>query len=257
MKLLIIDDEQTAIRDLSMVLNDIDKTCEIDSASSADQALSLCRSNDYDVIFLDINMPGKSGLTIAKDIKSVSPDANIVMVTAYPQYALDALRLYVSGYILKPAEESEVREALLHLRNPLSSKRSGLFVRCFGDFEVFYDAEPVKFRRSKTKEMFAYLIDRRGSSVTGSQLRVVLWEDDGDRFSNYFSQLTHDIKNVMEEIGCGDVLAISRNAYAIVPEKIDCDLYRVLKSDHDFMTHYKGEYMSQYSWAEYRTGSRI
>lgn len=255
MKLLIIDDEQTAIRDLSMVLNDIDKTCEIDSASSADQALSLCRSNDYDVIFLDINMPGKSGLTIAKDIKSVSPDANIVMVTAYPQYALDALRLYVSGYILKPAEESEVREALLHLRNPLSSKRSGLFVRCFGDFEVFYDAEPVKFRRSKTKEMFAYLIDRRGSSVTGSQIRAVLWEDDQDdrdRLSNYFSQLTYDMKSTMDEIGCGDVLDISRNAYAVITERIPCDLFRALKSDNDYLSHYTGEYMSQYSWAEYR-----
>ena len=260
MRYLIIDDEQSAIRDLSTVLSWIEPESLITGVSNGEEAIELCRENVYDVIFLDIDMPGKSGLTLAKEIKEIRPAINIIVVTAYPQYALDALRLYVSGYILKPAEKSELREALNNLRNPIVSSKNGLFVRCFGDFEVFYNGEPVKFKRTKTKEMFAYLVDRYGSTVTGAQLRAVLWEDDmddNDRLSNYFSQLTRDIKNTFEEIGCSDVIDISRNAYAVIPEKIPCDLYRELLKDRDFWSGYAGEYMSQYSWAEYRRGGHF
>ena len=254
MRLLIIDDEQPAIRDLTVVLSEVEPDAVIESTVSQEDAVSMCREHEYDVAFLDINMPGKGGLALAKELKAVRPMINIIIVTAYPQYALDAHRLYVSGYILKPAGETEVREAMRNLRNPILTNREGLYVRCFGDFEVFYNGEPVRFKRSKTKEMFAYLVDRHGSVVTGGQLRTILWGDemaDEGRLSNYFSQLTHDIKSTFDEIGCGDVLDISRNAYAVVPDKINCDLYRELKKDHDFLSHYTGEYMSQYSWMEF------
>ncbi len=255
MKYLIIDDEPAAIRDLSMVVSDVDPEAVIDTATNTDAAFELCKKDTYDILFLDINMPGKDGITLARELKDIMPMGNIIMVTAYPQYALDALQLYVSGYILKPAMEDDIREALKNLRNPVASRTDGFYARCFGDFEAFYNGQPIRFRRTKTKELLAYLIDRRGSVVTGAQLRAVLWEDeseDGDRLSNYFSQLTRDIKATLEEIGCEDILKIKRNAYSIAPDKISCDLYRALENDPKFFDHYTGEYMNQYSWAEFR-----
>ncbi len=255
MKYLIVDDEPDAIRDLSMVVTEIDDHAVIDTATNADNAYFLCTQDSYDVIFLDVNMPGKNGLTLAGELREIVPFLNTIIVTAHEEYALDALRLYVSGYIVKPARSDEVREALDNLRNPVVSRQKGFTARCFGDFEAFYDGNPIRFRRSKTKEMLAYLIDRRGSVVSGAQLRAVLWEDeleDTDRLSNYFSQLTRDIKTTLEELGCDDVLVIKRNAYAIVAEKITCDLYKALDNDPHFMDHYTGEYMNQYSWSEFR-----
>ena len=256
MKILVVDDEPAAVRDLSMVLNDVSEDFDIDSAGDAPEAISLCEKHSYDVLFVDIDLPGMSGLNLAKRIKELHPAANIIMVTAYPQYALDAHKLFVSGYILKPAMENDIKAVLSNLRYPVASEQSGLYVRCLGDFEAFYDGEPIRFHRSKTKELFAYLVDRRGSVVSGSMLRAILWEDDtgdGERLSNYFSQLTRDIKNTLEKLGCDDVLKISRNAYAIVPEKISCDYYRAIERDPDFWSHYNGEYMNQYSWGEYRS----
>ena len=255
MKYLIIADKPKDIRDLSVVLCDIDTDAVIDTALNSDNAFELCKKDTYDVIFLEIAMSDGKGLNLAEKLKELMPLVNMVIVTEGKDYAYDALRLYVSAYILKPVTIKDVREALSNLRNLIASEQKGLSARCFGDFEIFFNGHPVRFRRTKTKEMLAYLIDRRGSVVSGAQLRAVLWEDeqeDTERLSNYFSQLTRDIKATLEEVGCPEAIAVKRNAYAVVPDKISCDLYRALEKDPKFMDGYKGEYMSQYSWSEFR-----
>ena len=254
MKYLIVDDEPEAIRHLSGVVTQTDDHAIIDTATNTEDAYYLSTHDTYDVFFVDIKMPGKNGLELAEDLKSIKPFVNIIFVTAHPEYALEAHRLYVSGYIVKPAKSLEVSEALKNLRHPVVFRHKGFSARCFGDFEAFYDGRPIRFRRSKTKELLAYLIDRRGSVVTGAQLRAVLWEDKADtqQLTDSFSQLTRDLKTTLEELGCRDILLIKRNAYAVAPDRIPCDLYRALDNDPLFMEGYTGEYMSQYSWSEFR-----
>ena len=112
MNILIVDDEVTALRDLARVLRDAAPEATVETADGAKKALASCRKQAFDVAFLDITMPDKDGLTLAKELKQLCPLLNIVMVTAYPQYALDAMHLYVSDYILKPARRDEVRRAM-------------------------------------------------------------------------------------------------------------------------------------------------
>ena len=160
MKILLVDDEAGALRDLLRVMEKAAPGDEIVTARESKAALSLCGEQRFDAVFLDIKMPDMDGLTLTSEIKRICPMTNIIIVTAYPNFALDALRLYVSDYILKPARPEDVRQALLNLRHPVSDTRKGLYVQCFGHFEVFYDGQPVRFRRTKVKELFAYLIDR-------------------------------------------------------------------------------------------------
>lgn len=258
MNILIVDDEQTAIRNMVRVLKKIVPEACTYKADSAQAAISFCRETLFDVVFLDINMPDMDGLSLAKQIKKLGPNTNIVMVTAYPEYALDALKLYVSDYILKPVVTEDVRKALIHLRNPVQEHRKGLYVRCFGSFAVFYDGKAVKFGRAKTKELFAYLIDRKGAECSNAELRAVLWEDEVKNDENqrhYFAQLVYELRMKLEELGCTDIFSQSRDAYAIVPDKIECDYYRALDKDPAALASYEGEYMSQYEWAEMRIGS--
>ena len=258
MHFLIVDDELTAAADLKNVLLSIMPEAEIITKDTAGDALKVCKKQEFDVVFLDIRMPGKDGLTLAKEIRAIRPMVNIVMVSAYPQYALDAFRLYASGYILKPAMKDEVQEVLSNLRNPVTQETKGLYVRCFGNFEVFYDGEAVRFSRAKTKEMFAYLIDRRGASATNAELRAVLWDDDAsdsEKQRGYFAQITRDLRNKLKELGCEDIYEQSRDSYAIRPERIECDYYKALEKDPAGVARFQGEYMSQYSWGEMRLAS--
>ena len=260
MTALIVDDEPSAIADLKNVLVSIEPEAKIMTADVADDALNICREHDFDVVFMDINMPGKDGLTLAKEIRAIRPMINIVIVSAHQQYALDAFRMYASGYVLKPVMKDELREALSNLRNPVKKETKGLYVRCFGSFEMFYDGEVVRFKRSKTKELFAYLIDRRGASATNAELRAVIWGDevvDQEKQRTHFAQITMDLRNTLKELKLEDIYEQSRDSYAIRPEKIACDYYMALERDPRSMAMFQGEYMSQYSWAEMRLASMM
>ena len=68
MKILIVDDERTALRDLERALGKVVPEAGIDSADEVDMALALCREREYDVVFLDIHMPERDGLSLAKEM---------------------------------------------------------------------------------------------------------------------------------------------------------------------------------------------
>ena len=113
MNVLIVDDEQTALNNLERVLKKVVTNVIITKADEAEYALKLCRDNMYDIVFLDINMPDKDGLTLAEEIKKLIPIVNIIIVTAYPEYALEAYKLYVSDYIMKPVIKEDLKKLWL------------------------------------------------------------------------------------------------------------------------------------------------
>lgn len=257
MKVLIVDDERTALKNLSRVLSKVTEDASVYMADQVEEALKLCREFEFDIVFLDINMPDKDGLTLAKEMKEIRPMINIVIVTAYPEHALEAYKLYVSDYITKPVIKEDLKNALCNLRYPVLQNRKGLYVQCFGSFKVTFDGEAVIFGREKTKELFAFLIDRKGAQCTNAQIRAALWgdrENDHAKQSHYLAQITYELRAKLEELGVGDVFVHSRNSYAVIPEKIPCDYYQALGQSSHGLAGYDGEYMSQYEWAETRVG---
>ena len=123
---------------------------------------------------------------------------------------------------------------------------------------MFYDGEPVRFGRAKVKELFAYLIDRRGASATNAEIRAALWGDevkDDRKQRTYFSQIVYGLRAKLEELGCEDVFVQSRDSYAVSMEKIPCDYYSALRGDAQVLARYEGGYMQQYEWALLRVGT--
>ena len=255
--ILIVDDEKRARRDLERVVKSVVSDVEIFQAEGAKECLEIVTERHFDVIFLDINMPGMEGITLAGEIKKLRPLTNIVFVTAYPQYALDAHQLFVSGYLLKPALPDDVKNVLANLRHPVETKKEGLFIKCFGNFDVFYNGENIHFGRQKAKEMLAYLIDRRGASATNAEIRSILWGDnvsDDDSQKKYFSQIVFSLRETLRSIGEENILVQSRDSYSVQTDLINCDYYNALDHDNQALSSYEGEYMSQYEWAEGRVG---
>ena len=93
--------------------------------------------------------------------------------------------------MLKPIRAEALLEELGDLRHPVQRGDDLLHVRTFGDIEVFFHDQPLIFRYQKTKEMLAYLIDRRGAMVESDTLITILWGGETDR-SNYFKQIGKD-----------------------------------------------------------------
>ena len=147
MKVLVADDERFSLEDTAAAIKEAVSDIELFKASDYRIALDICRENRIDVAFLDIEMPGITGLELAKQLKDLNPDINIVFVTGHVEYALDAHAVFASGYLVKPADVSDVEKVLRNLRNPVHEKNL-LKVHCFGNFEVFAYNRPVLFRRA-------------------------------------------------------------------------------------------------------------
>lgn len=256
MKILIADDEYMVLQENREVVEAVCPDAEIMTAGNYLEALQIVGETGIDVVLLDIEMPGITGLELAKRIRELNPEVNIIFATAYSEYAVEAFSMYASGYLLKPLTREAWKTALENLRHPVQEEQKKLQVQCFGKFEVFYHGKPVPFARAKAKEIFAYLIDIKGAAANTGELCAILWEDSTEVEKNrhYLRNLLADLKRALRQCGAEDVLIIRRNQFSIDTGKVDCDYYRYLNGEKETGSSYEGEYMSQYSWAEHAVG---
>ena len=247
MKILLVDDEKLQLIRLLNIVKKVLPDSEILSYTNPVLAFKENENNLIDIAFLDIEMPEINGIQLAKKLKKINPKINVIFVTAYDNYALDAYKLHASGYVTKPVNEKKVKDELEGLRYDVELKPSKkLQVKCFGNFEVFYNGVPLKFARSKSKELFAYLIDREGAAINVNELNAVLWDDDDHK--SYFRNLVSDITATLKSVGLDDVFIKRHNECFIDISKVDCDAYEYKNNNPDAIRAYRGEYMIQYSW---------
>ncbi len=263
MKILAVDDEVIALKTLELKIKQCEAECELTLFTSPTKALEWTENNDFDIAFLDINMRGMDGLTLASNIKIRHPNAHIVFVTGYTEYAVKAFKLKATGYLVKPIDVDDLRAELEYVKSHTDSaqqtkRRKNLFIQCFGNFEVFLDGKPLSFHRKKSKEVLAYLIDRKGATVSISEIASILWEDGVFDISrtNQIHTFLHDLAKTFKAVGEDNILIKSRNAVSVDTSKFDCDFYDCIKGDPAAINEYTGEYMLQYSWAEL-TGGKL
>ena len=242
-----VDDEPLMLGALVKAVKASADITAVTDFTSGEDALDFVKNNPVDVAFLDINMRGMGGLSLAEKIIAFCPDCKIVFCTGYEEYALAAFKLHASGYLLKPVSAKDVQAEIDNIKR-IRQIEKPLVVKCFGNFEVYAKGEKLTFKRSKTKELFAFLVDRNGAGVTVAEIGVVLWENNEDQKNqNYIHQLFRDLRQSLEAVGVGEIFERNHYFYSINPQKIDCDYYTYLKTGKP---EFFGEYMSQYSWAE-------
>jgi two-component SAPR family response regulator len=246
-----VDDEPLMLSALTKAVQASADITAVADFTSCEDALEFIKSNRVDVAFLDINMRGMGGLSLAEKIIGIHPDCKIIFCTGYEEYAIAAFKLHASGYLLKPVSAEAVQAEIDHIIGVRQTEKQ-LVVKCFGNFEVYAQGKPMTFKRSKTKELFAFLVDRNGAGVTVAEIGVVLWENNEDQKNqNYIHQLFRDLRQSLEAVGAEEIFERNRYFYSVNPLKIDCDYYNYLKYGKP---EFFGEYMSQYSWAEQTCG---
>ena len=250
---LIVDDEPLILKDMERQLKElVPAGSQILTCTNPVDAIALAGTVSIQVAFLDISMPQMSGIDCAKQLQAISSDINIIFTTAYDEYMVNAWNLFASGYLLKPVMQSDLKNALSHLRYPIELPGSKLTVRCFGNFECFFNGQPVLFSRTQSKEFLAYLVDRRGVMVEQNELRSILWEaeKDTEQKKSYIRSIASDLRSSFAKLGLEDVLMHQRGRYGINTQAISCDFYSYLDGDIDAIRGYNHEYMKQYAWAQ-------
>ena len=245
MRVFVIDDEPNVLEALHEAIGSAAPGAEIFDFCRGQAALEAVVEKRFspDVVFSDIHMPEMNGLQLAAAMKKAAPDARIVFVTAYSQYALEAWKRHVHGYLMKPVTAEDIRDTLDNLHMPPAPvPQDKLRVQCFGHFEVFWHDRPVIFMRKQSKELFAFLIDREGSACTSEEIAAALWENESDMKAagERIRKIISDLKATLKEIGMEDVLIRQRRQLAVRRDLIDCDYYRMLEGDMTAVNAYRG-----------------
>ena len=222
------------------------------------EALEWLGTHPVDLALLDIDMPEINGLMLAEQLKRRHPDAAIIFLTAFPQYAVQAFKLRATGYLLKPVSPLELEEEVAYAcaRKPRHSA-GHIVAQTFDNFEILVDGETLAFRRAKSKELLAYLIDRNGKGVTRPDIFAALWEDAPyDRtMQKYLDVVVRSLRETLRDAGIEEILEVKSGNLRIRPEQLDCDLYRFLEGEAEAVNAFRGEYMQDYSWAIFNTES--
>lgn len=258
MRILVADDEALARKMLVGTIKEACADAEILAFATPSEALEIARGTPCDAAFLGVHTRGMNGLELAARLKEIITDVNIIFVADCDRYAIDAISMRASGYLIKPVTADMVRRELANLRHSTSQDaRPLLNVHCFGAFEV-YDAagRSVYFKRSKAKETFAYLVHRQGASCTIRELAAVLFEDAPYdlKQQRYMQQIIFSMMQALKGVNAEKAVHKQYNSLSLDVSLIACDYYSFCRQPEAGEERFRGEYMSQYAWAEFMTG---
>src|SRR5690625_2416915 len=185
MRVILIDDERLALEVLKISLLEIDGMEIVGMFTDPEQAREEMSQLKVDVVFLDMEMGSIHGLAFAEELMTIYPHVEVVFVTAYSEFAVEAFEVNAVDYLLKPVNVERLKKTIHKLDEKLKlyGKDSGdefeeLFIQAMGHFRLFdkYQTE-VKWRTRKAKELFAYLWHHRGHAIHKARIIEDLWWD--------------------------------------------------------------------------------
>ena len=117
--IIIVDDNEIIISESMFVLEKVVPNATITGFNWPQEAIDYAKTNRIDLAILDIEMGIASGLDLCRTLLEINPCTNVVYLTAFPDYALDAWKTDACGFMVKPLTSEEVRRQLKNLRYPL------------------------------------------------------------------------------------------------------------------------------------------
>ncbi len=281
MKAILVDDERLALMQLNKLLGDMSGIEVIGSYMEPNQAIEAVGALRPDVVFLDINMPEIYGLRAAELMQEVCPAVEIVFVTAYDEYAVQAFELNALDYVMKPIQRDRLARTVQRLQQSVEAVRkleeeplqnSSVLIRCLQTMQIeFPGKEPIalKWRTAKAQELFAYLFHHRGQLVRKGELFEMLWPDfEMEKAKTHLYTTIYQVRQDLKRMGADiEIRSLSiKEGYMLDASRIRIDVEEWEQAiraagavneqnwqEHQrFFEMYTGDYMADfdYLWAE-------
>jgi len=261
LRIAVLDDERHALELFESVAESFEDISHCGLFNDADDLLAYLEANSLDVLFLDIEMPGKSGMQLAEELCEIRPEISIVFVTAYSEYAVEAFELSVFDYILKPVSAERLRKTMNRIgkdRQSIKPASKRITIHCFQRFECKADETVFPLNHlMKAKELLAFLVSRKGAVTSWEQITEALWPDmNYEKAHNNLYITTYRLRKWLSENNLSQIFESGRNSYRVVPSEFSCDLYDLEKAvkegdEKRISLLYNGEFLEEdgYEWA--------
>ncbi|UHA73542.1 response regulator [Paenibacillus sp. 481] len=276
MKTMIVDDEIMALRSMHNHLNHFADLEVVGLFQDPREALKLANEEHIDLIFLDIEMPEINGMVLAELLLEAQPHVQIVFVTAYSEYAIEAFEVNALDYILKPVQRTRLAKTLQRcsVQEGNMTKRAAHPAQtlcCMAYLHLRDEQQNVhlfQWRTLKAQELFAYLLHYRGQTVRKESILEWLWtEVDIDKASSLLHTTIYQIRRIIKLTHMDITIKYSDGGYRLDLGNIHLDvelwereIHSALPATVDTLTYkqqlldrYQGDYFGdhEYLWAEH------
>lgn len=130
-------------------------------------------------------------------------------------------------------------------------EKQNIFIKTFGGFDVFVNGSQIHFSSEKAKEMLAILVDKRGSSVSLSQMAWLLYEQSSEQTAkNNLRVIYYRLRKILEDSGIDHILIKKRGSYAVDASSFTCDVYEFVEGNPSYVPLFMGNYMPGYEWGK-------
>ncbi|MBE7721858.1 response regulator [Lacrimispora indolis] len=179
MRAILVDDEEMLLREMERLLASYPDLEIAGSYTDPMEALREIESTRPELAFLDIEMRTLSGLELAERLLQRNPDLNVLFVTAYNQYAVEAFEINAIDYILKPVRPERLEKTMERIRRKrgIPQPPETLRIQFFGKFSIYLGKEAVKWNRSKPRELLAYFLANEGIWLDKFKICDDLWPE--------------------------------------------------------------------------------
>lgn len=277
-RVIIVDDEKISLELMERKLLEVGGVEIINTFSDAETVKNKLSELDFQVIFLDIEMTGLSGLELAELIQEWNNSIYIVFVTAYKEYAIQAFELHSIDYLLKPVSKKRLEKTVTRIQAAIETKKKDqilqkdiihptISVICFGEFVVYHQGEPINWKTAKVKELFAFFITHLNTYVNRDIIIHSLWPElDYNKAKILLHTTVSHLRKTLDSLGYSQALTFTNQSYMLHMEHFYCDaieletsitnLHNLHIDKIEAMIHlYKGMYLEQngYEWAEKKT----
>lgn len=222
-RVMLVDDEKPALRVLAGLIAAHTDFQVAGMYTKPSEALQAAGELQPDVVFLDIEMPGMNGLELASQLLDRSPGMEIVFVTAFSGYALQAFRVNAIDYLLKPITPEELARCVDKLRRralnvPAAPQREPSRLHFLGGIELFGAGRTVslRFPTSKSEELLAFLSMNRDSYIPKWTISDRLWpETEPDKAEQNLHTTVYRLKKTLVEHNVDMQVESQRGSYRI------------------------------------------
>ncbi|PYE48814.1 response regulator [Paenibacillus barcinonensis] len=263
---ILLDDEPIILNELASLLETDERVEIIGTYTDPLQLLQEIPMLKPDCIFLDIEMPGMSGIELAEQLGADNIAAEIVFITAYNHYAAQAFDVSAIDYLLKPIRPERIRKAVDKLVKLASQKPQPLHgrwaIHSFGPFEVKHGQMSIKWARSKSRELLAYFLQHEGRWLSKYKLCDDQWGHyEPERALAYLQTSLYAMRKNLKAAGCTELkIEYANDRYILRVLDADWDLRTFESALRQFdqtasdeargqaLAVYRGEYLEGEDW---------
>jgi two-component system LytT family response regulator len=235
MKIMIIDDEQAMHLIMKRILAKIADVEIVGCFHETTPAFAYLENHDADLIFVDISMPKESGLEFAERLRESGKLERLAFVTSHKEHALSAFDVYAYDYMVKPVKQDRLHKTVQRALSEMRSENdqtgqefsnSKVIFNCLGGMDIrSVQNVIVKWKTSKSAELFGYLLMHKGRLVSRARIiEDIFSEMPLKNAETYLNTTVYQLRKLLDTYGLKESLHSDSNHYALNLNQVRVDM---------------------------------